>query len=58
MAVPARRTSKTTKRQRRSNFKLTVTGLVKCPNCGETIQSHKVCPKCVFYDGKQVVSVK
>jgi large subunit ribosomal protein L32 len=58
MAVPARRTSKTTKRQRRSNFKLTVTGLVKCPNCGETIQSHKVCPKCGFYDGKQVVSVK
>jgi len=58
MAVPARRTSKTTKRQRRTNFKLTVTGLVKCPNCGETIQSHKVCPKCGFYDGKQVVSVK
>jgi large subunit ribosomal protein L32 len=58
MAVPARRTSKTTKRQRRTHFKLSVTGLVKCPNCGETIQSHKVCPKCGYYDGKQVVSVK
>ena len=58
MAVPARRTSKTTKRMRRTHFKLSVTGLTKCSNCGATIVSHRVCPECVYYDVKQVVDVK
>lgn len=57
MAVPARRTSKTTKRMRRTNFKLNVTGLTKC-TCGATIVSHRVCPVCGYYNGKQVVEVK
>lgn len=55
MAVPFRRTSKRTKRLRRTHYKLTVTGLVTCPNCGETIKSHHVCPKCGYYNGKQVL---
>ena len=57
MAVPFRRTSKTSKRMRRTHFKLSVTGLVTCANCGALVQSHKVCPKCGHYDGKEVVSV-
>jgi len=52
MAVPQRRISKTRKRMRRTHFKLTVSGLVTCPNCGAMIKSHHVCPKCGFYDGK------
>ena len=58
MAVPFRRTSKTAKRLRRSHFKLSVTGLVTCPNCGAMIQSHRVCPNCGYYDGKEVVAAK
>lgn len=58
MAVPFRRTSKTSKRMRRSHLALKVTGLVKCPNCGATIKSHVVCPKCGHYDGKDVLSKK
>src|SRR5574344_2158115 len=58
MAVPFRRTSKTRKRMRRTHFKLEATGLVSCPNCGEMIQSHHICPKCGFYDGKQVILTK
>lgn len=54
MAVPQRRISKTRKRLRRTHFKLTVSGLVTCPNCGTMIKSHHVCPKCGFYDGKAV----
>ena len=42
MAVPFRRTSKTAKRLRRTHFKLSVSGLVTCPNCGKMIQSHRV----------------
>ena len=56
MAVPFRRTSKTSKRMRRTHFKLSVSGLVKCPNCGATIKSQTVCPKCGFYNGKDVMT--
>jgi large subunit ribosomal protein L32 len=55
MAVPFRRTSKRTKRLRRTHFKLNVTGLVTCSNCGAIIKSHHVCPHCGFYDGKAVL---
>ena len=53
MAVPQRRISKTRKRLRRTHFKLEVSGLVTCPQCGEMIKSHRVCPKCGFYAGKK-----
>ena len=56
MAVPFRRTSKTAKRMRRTHFKLSVSGLVKCPNCGATIKAHNVCPKCGYYNGKDVMT--
>lgn len=58
MAVPFRRTSKTAKRMRRSHFKLAVSGLTACPKCGEMIRSHRVCPKCGYYNGKAVVTKK
>lgn len=56
MAVPQRRTSKTRKRLRRTHFKLSVTGLVTCPNCGAMIKAHHVCPKCGYYAGKVTVT--
>lgn len=56
MAVPFRRTSKTAKRMRRSHLSLAVTGLTKCSHCGATITAHRVCPKCGYYAGKQVVA--
>ncbi|MCQ2743003.1 MAG: 50S ribosomal protein L32 [Bacilli bacterium] len=58
MAVPQRRISKTRKALRRTHFKLTVTGLVVCSHCGATIKSHRVCPKCGYYNGKEVLHVK
>ena len=54
MAVPQRRISKTRKRLRRTHFKLEATGLITCPNCGEMIKSHQVCPHCGYYGGKVV----
>ncbi len=56
MAIQQRRTSKTRKRLRRTHFKLHVTGLVTCPNCGALIKSHHVCPKCHFYGGKLAIA--
>ncbi|ETP68684.1 50S ribosomal protein L32 [Planomicrobium chinense] len=58
MAVPARRTSKTVKRKRRTHFKLSVPGMVTCPSCGEMKLAHRVCKECGSYKGKEVVASK
>ncbi len=54
MAVPQHRTSKTRKRLRRTHFKLTIPGMVECPNCHEQKLSHRVCPNCGYYKGRLV----
>ncbi len=58
MAVPFRRTSKTAKRKRRTHFKISVPGMVVCPNCGEMKLSHRVCKECGHYNGKVVIEPK
>ncbi len=58
MAVPFRRTSKTKKRMRRTHLKKEVGALVVCPKCGETIRPHRVCTKCGYYKGKEVIKVE
>lgn len=55
MAVPFRRTSKTRKRKRRTHFKLALTGVTKCQECGEIIKSHRACPKCGSYKGRTII---
>ncbi|HEX7065659.1 MAG TPA: 50S ribosomal protein L32 [Bacillales bacterium] len=55
MAVPKRRTSTTRKKKRRTHYKLRVPGMVECDNCGEYKLSHRVCPECGSYNGKNVV---
>lgn len=57
MAIPFRRTSKTKKALRRTHFKLSAPGLIKCSNCGAMIPSHRVCPKCGFYDKQPKIKV-
>ncbi len=57
MAVPKHRTSKARTRRRASiNSKLVVSSLSECPNCGGMKMPHRVCPKCGFYRGKQVIN--
>ena len=46
MAVPFRKISKTRRDMRRTHYKVTANGLVKCSNCGEMIRPHRVCDKC------------
>ncbi|GAX90407.1 50S ribosomal protein L32 [Effusibacillus lacus] len=58
MAVPQRRTSKTRKRMRRTHFKLTVPGMVACPQCGEAKLAHRVCSNCGYYKGRAVVETE
>ncbi len=59
MAVPKFKTSKARTRRRQSlNMKLVAPTLVECGNCGNRILLHRVCPKCGFYRGKQIVEPK
>lgn len=55
MAVPKRKTSKQRKHKRRTHWKLTVPGLVSCPQCQEPKLSHHVCVHCGYYKGREAV---
>ena len=56
MAVPKKRTSKQKQRQRRSHNALTAPNVVSCPNCNEPVLSHRVCPECGHYKGREVIA--
>jgi large subunit ribosomal protein L32 len=36
-------------------MKLDAPTLIECSNCGNKILLHRVCPKCGFYRGRQVI---
>ena len=59
MAVPKRKTSKARRDSRRSNnWKLSVPGIVECPQCHEPKLAHRVCKNCGYYNGTEVVAQK
>ncbi len=55
MANPKRKWSKARTARHRSLWKLSVPGLVACPQCHALKMPHKVCKACGYYDGKEVV---
>lgn len=58
MAVPKRKKSKSKIRIRRSVRKMKATTVKACPQCGAPQKSHRVCPSCGYYKGRQVLSVE
>jgi len=59
MAVPKYKTSKARTRRRRSiNNRLVAPQLTECGTCGNKVLPHRVCPKCGFYRGRQVLDLK
>ncbi|MBT4287396.1 MAG: 50S ribosomal protein L32 [Deltaproteobacteria bacterium] len=58
MAVPTRRTSRSVSKKRRTHKNLPQVNFVTCSNCQEMILPHRVCPKCGYYHGKQIVAVE
>jgi large subunit ribosomal protein L32 len=58
MAVPKKRKSPSARDMRRAQHdKRTPPQLSPCSNCEELTLSHRVCPACGFYRGRQVVEV-
>jgi len=56
MAVPKRRVSSARRDKRRSSvWKLDAPAIVKCNSCGAQKLSHRLCPECGMYKGRQVV---
>lgn len=55
MAVPKKKTSKSSRNMRRSHHALSVSAYNECPNCGELKRPHHVCDACGHYDDREVV---
>ncbi|MDA0833103.1 MAG: 50S ribosomal protein L32 [Planctomycetota bacterium] len=58
MAVPKRRSSKSTIRQRKSHNAIKPTELAHCPQCGTKVPTHVLCPNCGFYQGRTLVEIE
>ncbi len=59
MAVPKYKISKAKGRARRAiNMKLDAPQLTTCQTCSSKVLSHRVCPKCGFYKGQQVIETE
>ena len=58
MAVPKGKVSKARRNSRRANWKHSMPGIVACPQCKTMKLAHRVCKKCGYYDGKQVIKIE
>ncbi|MDO9508801.1 MAG: 50S ribosomal protein L32 [Thermovirgaceae bacterium] len=60
MAVPKSRTSHKRTSQRKAQWlgSLTAPSTTVCPNCGEVAQTHRACPECGYYRGRQIIVMK
>lgn len=57
MALPKRKHSKARRDKSRTHWKLAAPALTKCPQCAQTVIPHRVCAKCGFYRGRQVLVI-
>jgi len=58
MAVPKKKTSKSRRDTRRAHDALVAPGISVCPQCKEPKQSHRVCPSCGTYKGREIISTE
>ena len=60
MPVPKQRHNTARKGRRRAGQTIKIKKIVKvqaakCSNCDEKILSHRACPKCGFYKGREII---
>jgi len=58
MAVPKRKHSNSRTGKRRAHDAKKLRQVEYCPKCSVVVPSHAVCPRCGWYQGRQVVEVK
>ncbi len=56
MAVPKRKTTRSRRDMRRAHHdKVTAPNAIPCPNCGDMMLPHRVCPVCGHYKGRSII---
>lgn len=58
MAEPKKRLTSTRSGKRRSHLFSKKLILSKCPRCQSNIPTHRVCPTCGFYKGKDILHLE
>lgn len=58
MPNPKRRHSRSRTGKRRAHDHLVPRSDSICPHCSESTVPHRVCPKCGYYRGRQVIEVE
>lgn len=58
MAIPKKKCTKASKRQRASHFALKKLNLTICPKCKKPILPHHLCSFCGYYRDKEVLKIK
>ena len=58
MAVPKRRISSSRRDMRRSHHALNAVAASVCTHCKQPKMSHRICPSCGYYGGREVLSVR
>ncbi len=53
-----RKYAKSRQRERRGHMKIEAPAMDNCPQCHSAKLSHRACPTCGYYAGKEVVKVK
>ncbi len=56
MSVQKQKHTKGRRDRARVQFEIKNQKLVKCSKCGAMIKSHRACPKCGYYKGKEAVN--
>ncbi|MCL2168229.1 MAG: 50S ribosomal protein L32 [Lentimicrobiaceae bacterium] len=57
MPNPKRNHSAQRRDKRRSHDFITAPQLTVCNHCGAAILTHRICPECGYYRGKQAITV-
>lgn len=57
MANPKHRHTRTRRDKRRAGWKGEGPNLSICPGCEESRLSHRVCPRCGLYNGRNILTV-
>lgn len=55
--LPKKKTPKSKKGTRRSHLNIKAPSLTDCPHCHAPRESHRVCPECGYYKGREAVVV-
>ena len=58
MPLPKKRHSAARGRQRRTHWKVTMGALAPCPQCKSPKRTHRACPVCGYYSGRQAIEIK